>query len=134
MPPRPPRTRRPRRDRGYRVRTAAPRSRSCRNLLLVDCGPIVADIGPRMTMAMTLSIIPPDLHDPLLLLLAGLAIDAAFGDMPAVFAWIPHPIALAGRAIASFERKLNRPNRSERSRRERGIVTVIVLVAAASAL
>ena len=83
---------------------------------------------------MTISIIPPDLHDPLLLLLAGLAIDAAFGDMPVVFATVPHPIVLAGRAIAFFERKLNRPARSERNRRERGIVTLIVLVAAAAAL
>src|SRR5436190_18938027 len=83
---------------------------------------------------MTVSIMLSDLHDPLLLLLAGLAIDAAFGDVPAVFAWVPHPIALAGRAVAFFERKLNRPNRSERSRRERGIVAVIVLVAAASGL
>ncbi len=81
---------------------------------------------------MTVSIILPDLHDPRLLLLAGLAIDAAFGDMPAVFARVPHPIVVAGRAIAFFEKKLNRPNRSERSRRERGIVTVIVLVAAAA--
>src|SRR5260370_14711583 len=83
---------------------------------------------------MNVSIIPPDLHDPLLLLLAGLAIDAAFGDMPAVFAHVPHPIALAGRAIGFFEAKLNRPQRSERRRRERGIVTVVVLVAAAAVL
>jgi adenosylcobinamide-phosphate synthase len=83
---------------------------------------------------MTDSIILPDLHDPLLLLLAGLLIDAAFGDMPAVFAHLPHPIVLAGRAIAFFEKKLNRPTRSERSRRERGIVTLIVLVAAAAGL
>jgi adenosylcobinamide-phosphate synthase len=81
---------------------------------------------------MTFAIIPPDLHDPLLLLLAGLAIDAAFGDMPAVFARIPHPVVLAGRAVAFFERRLNRPNRSDRSRRERGVVTVIVLVGAAA--
>jgi adenosylcobinamide-phosphate synthase len=80
------------------------------------------------------SIILPDLHDPLLLLLGGLAIDAAFGDMPAVFAHVPHPVVLAGRAIALFEAKLNRPNRSERSRRERGIVTLIVLVAAATGI
>ncbi len=73
-------------------------------------------------------------HDALLLLLLGMAIDAAFGDMPAVFARIPHPIVLAGRAIAFFDRKLNRPTRSERSRRERGIVTVIVLIAAAAGL
>ncbi len=83
---------------------------------------------------MTVSIILPDLHDPRLLLLAGLAIDAAFGDMPAVFARVPHPVAVAGRAVAFFEKKLNRPNRSARSRRERGIVTVIVLVAAAAGL
>jgi adenosylcobinamide-phosphate synthase len=83
---------------------------------------------------MTVSIILPDLHDRLLLLLAGLAIDAAFGDMPAVFAHVPHPIVLAGRAIALFERKLNRPSRSDTSRRERGIVTLVVLVGGAAGL
>jgi adenosylcobinamide-phosphate synthase len=87
-----------------------------------------------MPWAMTVSIILPDLHDPLLLLLAGLVVDAALGDMPAVFAYVPHPVALAGRAIAFFEKKLNRPNRSERSRRERGVVTAVVLVGAASGL
>ena len=83
---------------------------------------------------MTISIILPDLHEPLLLLLFGLAIDAVFGDMLALFARVPHPVALAGRAVAFFEKKLNRPNRSERSRRERGIVTVAVLVGAAAGL
>jgi adenosylcobinamide-phosphate synthase len=81
---------------------------------------------------MTVSIIPPDLHDPFLLLLAGLLIDAAFGDMPRIFAYVPHPVVVAGRAIAFFEKKLNRPNRSERSRRERGVVTVVVLVGASA--
>src|SRR5271154_4733723 len=87
-----------------------------------------------MLWAMTVSIILPDLHDRLLLLLLGLAIDAAFGDMPRVFARVPHPIVLAGRAIGFFEKKLNRPNRRERSRRERGILTLVVLVAAATGL
>jgi adenosylcobinamide-phosphate synthase len=73
-------------------------------------------------------------HDPLLLLLFALAIDALFGDLPAVFAHVPHPIVLAGRAIAFFDRRLNRPSRSERSRRERGVVTVLLLVGAAAAL
>jgi adenosylcobinamide-phosphate synthase len=73
-------------------------------------------------------------HDPLLLLLFGIAIDALFGDLPAVFAYVPHPIVLAGRAISFFDRKLNRANRSDRHRRERGIVTVIVLVGVAAAL
>lgn len=76
----------------------------------------------------------PGGYDPLLLLLAGIAIDAILGEMPLVFAIVPHPVAIAGRAIAFFDRKLNRPHRSDRSRRERGIVTVIVLVGAAAAL
>jgi hypothetical protein len=29
--------------------------------------------------------------DPLLLLVAGLIIDALFGDMPAIFRYVPHP-------------------------------------------
>ena len=72
--------------------------------------------------------------NPLVLLVAGLAVDALFGDMPAVFRYIPHPIVLAGRAIACFDRKLNREVRSEASRRERGIVTVVVLVGGAAVL
>jgi adenosylcobinamide-phosphate synthase len=72
--------------------------------------------------------------DPLLLLLAALAVDALFGDMPAIFRQIPHPVVLAGRAIAFFDRKLNREVRSERSRRERGIITVVVLVGGAALL
>ena len=70
--------------------------------------------------------------DPLLLLVAGLVIDALFGDMPAIFRYVPHPVILAGRAIAFFDRKLNRETRSEASRRERGLVTVIVLVGGAA--
>jgi len=77
---------------------------------------------------------PPNLNDPLLLLLLGLAIDAAFGDMPAVFRYLPHPVVLAGRAVTFFERKLNRPQRTERARRERGVVTVVLLVGGAAAL
>ena len=72
--------------------------------------------------------------NPLPLLLAGLAIDAWFGDMPALFSRVPHPVVLAGRAIAFFDRKLNRENRSEASRCVRGIVTVIVLVGLAAAI
>jgi adenosylcobinamide-phosphate synthase len=72
--------------------------------------------------------------DPLLLLVAGLLIDALFGDMPAIFRHVPHPVVIAGRAIAFFDRKLNRANRSETARRGRGIVTVIFLVGAAAAV
>lgn len=70
----------------------------------------------------------------LLVLIAGLALDAVFGDMPILFRLVPHPVALAGRAIACFDRKLNREKRSEGVRRFRGVVTVLVLVGAAAAL
>src|SRR6266567_8145903 len=72
--------------------------------------------------------------DPLLILIGGLAFDALFGDMPAIFRHVPHPVVLAGRAIAFFDRKLNREVRGEASRRERGTVSVIVLVGGAAAL
>ena len=72
--------------------------------------------------------------DPLLVLVAALVIDALFGDMPAIFRHIDHPVVVAGRAIAFFDRKLNRESRSESSRRGRGIVVVILLVGAAAAV
>jgi len=78
-------------------------------------------------------VLPGD-ADRLLLPVAGLAIDALFGDMPAIFRHVPHPIVLAGRAIAFFDRKLNREIRSEVSRRNRGIITVMLLVGSAAAL
>jgi adenosylcobinamide-phosphate synthase len=69
----------------------------------------------------------PGAADPLLLLVAGLAVDGVLGDMPVLFRHVPHPVALAGRAIAFCDRKLNREIRSAAARRWRGIVTVAVL-------
>src|SRR5271170_4166284 len=77
---------------------------------------------------------PPIEANPLLLLTAGLAIDACLGDMPALFARVPHPVVLAGRAVAFFDRRLNREIRPEASRRVRGIITVVLLVGGAGAL
>lgn len=76
----------------------------------------------------------PGFAETLPLLVGALIIDALFGDMPAVFRHIPHPVVLAGRTIAFFDRRLNREIRSDASRRERGIVTVVVLVGGAAAL
>ncbi len=75
----------------------------------------------------------PPVFDPLLLLVAGLAIDAVFGEMPFLFRHIPHPVVLVGRAVAFFDRKLNRDIRSEAARRARGVLTVVVLVGGAAA-
>src|SRR5207302_1199678 len=121
----PPRTRRLRRDHGFHGRTAKPRCRSFPYPLAVaHRGGITQIADPMISLSD---------HDVLLLLLVGLAIDALFGDLPAVFTHVPHPVVLAGHAIAFFDRKLNRANRSDRRRRERGIVAVIVLVGTAAA-
>jgi adenosylcobinamide-phosphate synthase len=83
-----------------------------------------------MVRAMTL----PGLHDPLLLLYAGLVVDALFGEMNWLFRALPHPIILAGRSIAWFERHLNRPRLPGWVRCIFGVLTVIVLVGIAAAL
>lgn len=71
-------------------------------------------------------------HDPFFLLLAGLAIDAAIGE--SLTRHLPHPVVLAGRAIAFFDKRLNREYRSESARRLRGVLTLILCVGAAAAL
>jgi adenosylcobinamide-phosphate synthase len=72
--------------------------------------------------------------DPLLLLLAAFVLDMALGELPPVFRRLPHPVALAGRAIAWFDHRLNREQRDEPTRRARGAFTVAVLIAGAAAL
>ena len=76
----------------------------------------------------------PGFHDPLLLLYAGLVVDALFGEMQPLFRAVPHPVILAGRAISWCEHRLNRPQRGAGMRRLRGILTVLVLVGLAGAL
>jgi len=75
----------------------------------------------------------PGLHDPLLLLYAGLIIDALLGER-LLLGVFTHPVVLAGHAISWFDRHLNRSRRSERVRRGRGMLTVILLVGFAAGL
>ncbi|HEX3952384.1 MAG TPA: adenosylcobinamide-phosphate synthase CbiB [Stellaceae bacterium] len=89
---------------------------------------------PVSSIRIPYAVTPLDPHDALLLLLAGLVIDAAFGEMPALFVWLRHPVVLFGVFIGFFDRKLNRPTRSERARGVRGIITVVLLVGGAAAL
>jgi adenosylcobinamide-phosphate synthase len=72
--------------------------------------------------------------DPLLLLLAALALDIVMGEPAALFAFLPHPVVLVGRAIQWLDRRLNREKRAPSVRRARGILTVALLVGAAAAL
>jgi adenosylcobinamide-phosphate synthase len=75
----------------------------------------------------------PDLHDKLLLLYIAMIVDAVFGEMALLFRSMPHPVVLAGRTIAGFERRLNRPHRGDGARRFRGVLTVVLLVGLAAA-
>ena len=76
----------------------------------------------------------PGFHDPLVLLYFALIVDAVFGEMAALFRALPHPVVLAGRVISEFERRLNRPRRSERVRQVRGVLTVLTVVPLAAAI
>ena len=57
---------------------------------------------------------------PLLVVMLALAMDVALGDPPRLWERIPHPVAVFGGLISFFERKLNRPQRSDRARFWRG--------------
>jgi len=72
--------------------------------------------------------------DPLLLLLAALALDMVVGDLPGAFRFVPHPVVAVGRAVDWFDRRLNRERRDPQTRRVRGVLTVALLVLAAAAL
>ena len=78
--------------------------------------------------------LPAHLGDRVFVLILALVADALLGEMPWLFARVPHPVVLAGRAIALFDARLNRENRDEPSRKLRGIVTLVVLVTAAAAI
>ena len=68
---------------------------------------------------------------PLLVVMLALAIDVALGDPPRLWDRVPHPVAVFGGLIAFFDRKLNRPQRSDRDRFWRGMLAAFVLVALA---
>lgn len=78
--------------------------------------------------------VPSSASDPFAILLLALAIELVFGDMAPVFRYLPHPLAIAGRAADFFDKRLNRAGRSDGARRFRGALTVVALVGAAGAI
>ncbi|MBI2241677.1 MAG: cobalamin biosynthesis protein [Magnetospirillum gryphiswaldense] len=70
--------------------------------------------------------------DGLFLLFLALALDAVLGDMNWLFRLIPHPVVVIGRLIATLDRRLNRPERSEAARKQRGVVLVVIMVGGAA--
>ncbi len=69
--------------------------------------------------------------DPLLMLFMAIAVDAALGEMGWLFRVIPHPVVMIGRVVASLDKRLNKPERSEADRRLRGVLLVFVMAAMA---
>jgi len=69
---------------------------------------------------------PPD---TLLLLLAALLIEAAFGYPQRLYALIGHPVTWLGALIAWLDRRLNRENAGFAARKAAGIVALAILLA-----
>ena len=88
--------------------------------------------------ARAMLLVAPGAVDPLVHLVLALMLDALVGDPPLLWRLVPHPVALVGRLVAMFERRLNRPERSQAARRLRGIAVVLAVsllaVAAGAAL
>jgi adenosylcobinamide-phosphate synthase len=76
-------------------------------------------------------LVPESPIDPFFMLLAGLALDAVFGDMRPLFRLVPHPVVAIGGLIAALERRLNRESRGAAARRVRGVVVVVAVTAIA---
>ncbi len=72
--------------------------------------------------------------DPLLVLLLALALDLVVGGEAALWRVVPHPVTWVGAAARWLDVRLNREQRSARTRRLRGVLAVVVLSVAAAAL
>ncbi|MBF0270063.1 MAG: cobalamin biosynthesis protein CobD [Alphaproteobacteria bacterium] len=75
----------------------------------------------------------PHAVDPLLLILAALALDALLGDSPLVFRILPHPVKIVGSLAGFLEKKLNRPRRHAMDRAFRGFVLLMLMAGLALA-
>ena len=69
----------------------------------------------------------------LALLFLALLIDKAIGDPPRLWARVPHPIVLFGKAVAAADRRLNAPGLSPAAAKSRGILAAVLLTVLALA-
>lgn len=68
-----------------------------------------------------------------LLILAGaLALELWLAAMPPVVRMLRHPLTAIDRLVTWLDQRLNRENRSERARQERGLVAVVLVTGAAA--
>ncbi len=75
-----------------------------------------------------------DLVDPLLILLAAMALDTLIGDPKLLYDRIPHPVKLIGYLVGALEKRLNDPDRSTATRLSRGMATLVIVVALSIAI
>ena len=78
--------------------------------------------------------LPSHAADRMIVLVLALCFDALIGDPPLLYRHVPHPVVLIGRAVALFEKRLNRDNRGPMALRLRGVFTLLVLGSCAVAL
>jgi adenosylcobinamide-phosphate synthase len=69
----------------------------------------------------------------LAILFLGLLIDKAIGDPPKLWARVPHPVVLFGKAVAAVDRRLNVPGLGPAAAKSRGILAAVLLTALALA-
>ena len=72
--------------------------------------------------------------DPMLLLLAALALEPLLGEARGPLRRLPHPVRLIGALVSMLDGKLNREDRSEADRRGRGVLLVLFVCALAAAV
>jgi len=66
----------------------------------------------------------------LLILVAALALDAAFGYPDWIYQRLGHPVSWLGSLIAALDKRLNKESETNEARRMAGVLAVVILVAA----
>jgi adenosylcobinamide-phosphate synthase len=68
------------------------------------------------------------------ILLLALMIDAVFGDPKPLYRFVPHPAQMMGWLIEQLDKRLNREEAEDKSKRLNGVIVVIILVGLAGSI